>query len=294
MARIHRSQVSTLLLLVGLLCQLFVASCKSTAPDSPETKDTASLTQEVTQIEIPVLPTATEQLAFARSSMLELQVKKAALTAVSLFHPDALAEHKIAALELAYLELGTDYRLATPAQCRAAISSYEKIYEDNKNEATIAAKALWYLGWIHSSLLADPQGEDFYKRITTDYPLATVEFLPPPPWLSLKDNDRELKSPAPSTPQYLWADLAYLELIRIARHPEQAISIINQLKAERPDHPLLGRMVKTLLMTHGVTSSTRAIASEVLINTSIADNNRAEISALLASEQQEPTQEEMR
>jgi len=262
MAIFHRCR--PIFFLLSLL-SLTLCGCRRDTPPPATTPQSVQATRQVDGVDIPFLPTATEQLLFARSNLNDPKVKSAAFKAVAVFYPNASHEQKLAALELAYLQLGEDYRIADSEQCRQALASYQKVFETYRDEPDIAAKALWYQGWIVSSLLAQPAaGEEYFRQLIHDYPGATVEFQSPPPWLKLEEVAPDESQRAQASSAAHWADLARIELVRNTRDDRQAASITRQMLETAADNPLAGLLVKNLLLFHAGSQEARDIATAYL------------------------------
>jgi len=266
MARFHRYRpIFFLLSLLGLSLCCLLCGCRRDTPPPATAPQSGQATRQVDGIDIPFMPTAAEQLLFARSNLNDPKVKSAAFKAVAVFHPNASHEQKLAALELAYLQLGEDYRIAGPEQCRQALASYQKVFETYRDEPDIAAKALWYQGWIVSSLLAEPAaGEKYFRQLMHDYPGATVEFQSPPPWLKLEEVAQDESQQPQASSAAHWADLARIELVRNTRDDLQAAAITRQMLETAADNPLAGLLVKNLLLYHARSQEARDIATAYL------------------------------
>lgn len=283
MALFHRSQVSFLFFIpLWIMLPFVLSGCNQDKGKIVKQQDSAAIIRQIDNINIPLLANATEQLVFARSSMESLETKRAAWKAVSEFYPEALPERKIAALELAYLQLGHDYRLADRQQCHAALNSYADIIANYRDDANVAAKALWYQGWIYSSLLSSPEsGKEYYLEIIKKYPEATVEFLPPPPWLNLEGNRPEDAPKSPERTSLHWADLARLELVRTAANAPEAEKIAEEVIESSPDDHITGIVVRTLLTEHGTSGTPAVIAGKFLQKQAASGNFTADIITLL-------------
>jgi len=201
---------------------------------------------------IPILATADEQLAHARSDFEEVHEKKAALKAVAALHPTARRHAAMAALELAYLELGPDYRLADSRQCSLAMEQYRDILDTFSDLPEVAAKSLWYQGWIASDLLGDRRcGLTYYQRIIDQYPNESLHFLPPAPWLTIHRTEESVEHRLSySNPGLTWADVAYLEIIRYATEQERAWAALLAIRANHGNDGFAGIALKVFLTGH--------------------------------------------
>lgn len=205
--------------LLGMVVALFLLLSPLTAATGE-----ISRTVLVDGRQVPVFATAEEQLSYARSTFDEAEEKAAALKAVERIHPSAREQAAMAALELAFLALGDDYRLADKNQYLLARNNYLGVLEKYPDLPAIAAKALWYLGWIACDLEADrQQGITWYQRLITLYPNEKLSIVAPVPWLTIRPADPDLQQHAAYPKTVLtWADIAQLEIIRHAASRDQA------------------------------------------------------------------------
>lgn len=273
-------------LLLSLLCLIvpgLLSGCRRESPPQAAVPQIQQSARQVDGIAIPVMPTAAEQLLFAGSNLHDPAVKKAAFKAVFEFHPDAGPEQKRAALELAYLQLGEDYRLATQDQCRQALASYAEIFKKYGVDPEVAAKALWYQGWIYSALLADPAaGEKYFRQIIHTYPLAIIEYQPAPPWLNLEEDPQVHTSPPPNGSSLRWADLAGIELIRNTVDDHQATTLTARMLQKSPQQPLSSLLVKNLLLFHGNSQEAYDLATAYLDKAAEQDEILGDIRLIVA------------
>ncbi len=166
--------------------------------------------------DIPVFETASDQLNYARSLFSSPNEKFAALKVLIDGFPQDREKRGEARLELAYLYLGDDFRLAGRAECERALAAYESIARDYGDLPSVATKAYWYMAWIYTDLLSDKKrGITLYSILAENYPENSFSRISPVPWL-------DLIFPGPRTKPYTaedryvhsWASLALLEIIR--------------------------------------------------------------------------------
>jgi tetratricopeptide (TPR) repeat protein len=172
---------------------------------------------------IPVYPTAAEQLVYAKSRIADIKEKEAALKLVlSRFSQDAHA-CALTRLDLAYLALGSDYRLADQTACRQALALYHQITRTYVNLPGVCAKAYWYMGWIYTDLLGDKEnGTAMYRQVIEQYPSEPITIESPVSWLWLVYPERPEKSLATRDRQhYSWAMLALLEMVKNDEDPSR-------------------------------------------------------------------------
>ncbi len=90
---------------------------------------------------IPQFPTAQGQLNYAKSGFANPEEKKAALEILFKIFPEAGLECGNAALYLAYMNLGYDYRFATRQNYTNAIAAYHDVIENFKEYPQILVTA---------------------------------------------------------------------------------------------------------------------------------------------------------
>lgn len=213
--------------------------------------------------QIPIFATADEQLGYARSTFTETEEKSAALKAVARLHPAAREQAAMAALELAFLALGDDYRLADKDQYRLAGCGYQAVLEHYADLPAIAAKALWYLGWIAGDLEGDRRrGIGWYQRLIALYPKEVLSTATPAPWLTIRPAEPEARPPAAYPKTVLtWADIAHLEIIRHTADREQAWQSFAAIEAGT-DPVFIAGALKVLIERHGFDARSERLARE--------------------------------
>lgn len=180
---------------------------------------------------IPRFPTAQGQLNFAKSGFANPEKKKAALEILFEIFPEARLQCGNAALYLAYMNLGNDYRFAESQNYHNAISDYHAVIETFKEHPQILVKAYWYLGWIHSDLLNQTKpGLSYFWHIVKKYPDIKTGISSPVPWVSLVYPLKENKNqPVRQSTQNKWASLALLEIIRHSRDRVETVKAFDTL-----------------------------------------------------------------
>lgn len=217
-----------LIVIVALSLTLF-AGCRDES--SHQMREAPQAFLPINGYQIPILSNPDEQLSYTRSSFSDTTEKKAALEAMANLLPGARRHRGIAALELAYLRLGSDYRLASEREYQQAVEEYRKIIGEYSDMPEIRAKALWYVGWVYCDLLGEtPKGLASYQDLIEQYPQEKMSLLPPAPWVSVFDQE-EYKS---ETGQYIkskhsWATIALIEIIRHSADDTTAWNAFQQL-----------------------------------------------------------------
>jgi hypothetical protein len=165
---------------------------------------------------IPLFDTPTEQFDYAVSLFQDRQRQKAALTILINHFPEAKTIKGEAELELAYMMLGNDFRLAEEKDCRRAITRYQRILSEYADIPSICAKALWNIAWIHTDLLHEKeQGMTSYWRVVKKYPQETFSRVSPVPWIRLIfRKPLHAAHPAVHDRKIRWASLSLLEIVR--------------------------------------------------------------------------------
>ncbi|MCP4021748.1 MAG: hypothetical protein GY729_07890 [Desulfobacteraceae bacterium] len=221
---------SKAMLLLVVSMQIFISSC-STEDSSLSYLDTKLATVLFQDFEIPKFPTPSEQLNYAKSGFADPKEKKAALEAVAGIFPDARLQCGQAALTLAYLKLGFNYRFADEGQCRQAVAAYQDVIINFSDMPEVLVKAYWYLGWIHCDLLGQKQvGLEFYRHIVKTYSDLFLDISSPVPWISLvyplnDIDDAKMDGESRKT----WAGLALLEIIHHSKSTDEIWSAFETL-----------------------------------------------------------------
>ena len=250
------------MLFLGALLILLTCSCKQNSEEKPSINNNISY-EDIDGFDIPRLETANEQLAFARASIDNRLQKIAAFKAVTQFFPQAESQKGFAALEIAYLQLGDDYRLARPEECKYAAEQYLHIAQQYEELPEIAAKALWYHGWILSDLLQEiPAGTQSYYDLIQRYSDEKISVLPPAPWTTMNlDEETRTHQPYLAKTAVTWGEMAYLELIRNTSAAELAFQYYVDLRTSSPHSALLLLAKNLLVKKEDITETQKAALS---------------------------------
>lgn len=164
---------------------------------------------------IPQFQSAKSQLNYARSEFSDPEEKKAALNIIYHLFPDAHEEGGKAGLILAYMNLGHNYRVASPKAYTLAIAHYTKIIERYESYPQILVKANWYLGWIYCDLIQEKErGIQYYWKILRSFPDETIGIYSPVQWANvLESADPKHTGPSQKKSE-TWASISLLEIIR--------------------------------------------------------------------------------
>ncbi len=270
-----------LTLLLGLA--LLVTGC-SPPPPAEQTTDSSHPFREIDHRAIPELPTAAEQLSYALARFTDLTEQRAALKAVATLHPKDRRATGLAALELAYLELGEDYRLAGPEQKERARQHYQRILTEYPEPAEIPARALWYLGWIATELEADAApGLVHYLELINRFPEERLRLPEPAPWLTIDlIDDSDLQRSAPPQLTVTWADLARLEIIRHSADRHLTWQHLLTLTEPGSMPQILTRALTVMVQRHGASRETDKGILSALERGDLNELQRSDLQALLA------------
>lgn len=200
--------------------------------------------------EIPKFPTAQDQLNYARSGFPDVNEKRAALNFIAELFPGERRVCGNAALNLAYMNFGSDYRFALQLDYHSAVKDYLKIISDFQDQPEVLVKANWYLGWIYCDLLDDvASGLKYYWKIVDAYPDREMGISSPVPWVSLvynqPVNDRLPENQKQT--QCRWADLSLLEIVRHTSDSRESLQAFERLWGEYRDSLTTGFAIKLLL-----------------------------------------------
>ncbi|WP_299979651.1 hypothetical protein [Desulfobacula sp.] len=198
---------------------------------------------------IPQFPTARGQLNYAKSVFPDPEEKKAALKILFNFFPEAKLQCGNAALNLAYMNLGYDYRFAARQAYYNAIKDYRDVIKNFKGYPQILVKANWYLGWIHCDLLKEKKiGIPYFRHIVKTYPDLQMGISSPVPWVSLVYPLTVTgKQPTKDTTNKQWASLALLEIIRHAPNRNEVFNAFDLLWKNYQNSVPTGLAIKLLL-----------------------------------------------
>ncbi len=238
----------TVLLLLFLLVSNLFFGCKD-RPAEPQNTQAEQASIEISGFQIPVFSSAGEQLNYTRAWFAKIQEKRAALQAFIKLYPQEMRYCGLAALDLAYLQLGSDFRFAEEYAGFAAIKAYRAILDTYIKLPEIMAKAHWYIGWIYTDLLKDTKkGIDEYQQLVSNYPEESVTLLPPAPWVSIiYQTDANVNITLSNKPVNNWAALALVEIIRHTDDEEIAWGAYQKLWGSYRDNVVTGFGLKFML-----------------------------------------------
>ncbi len=199
--------------------------------------------------EIPVFPTARDQMNYAKSGFPDSREKIAAFKALFKLFPEFRLECGEAALSLAYLNLGVDYRFAQKKDILAAVQDYNTVLQNFKEVPQIIVKTYWYLGWLHCNLLHEKrEGLDFFWQIVKSYPGIQMGISSPVPWVSLVyPATGKTSHPEEKKIKKKWGALALLEIVEHAADKTETVKAFDCLWQAYPGTVSTGLAIKYLL-----------------------------------------------
>lgn len=235
------------------------SGCEQRQMDRTEIQNPVPVTVSRDGYTVCVFPTAEEQLRYARGSFSDPQEKRLALQVLLERYPESRVIRGQAELELAYLALGHDYRLADPSACRQALECYAQVIGTYEDLPSICAKAYWYMGWILTDLLQEKRsGMDKYWVVVDRYPDEIMRLEPAPPWVRLVlPEGRNKERAVYEQPAYYWSSLALLEIIRTGENLEERRNAFQTLWLHDSNSLATGFALLKLLC------STPALAGEI-------------------------------
>ncbi len=198
---------------------------------------------------IPQFPTAQGQLNYAKSGFPDPDEKKTAFEFIFHAFPEKREECGNAALYLAYMNLGLDYRFATKENFDKAILAYQDVINSFKGHPRILIKAQWYLGWIYCDLLGEKKvGIQYYWQIVKTYPDVKMGISSPVPWVSLVfPLSQKNAQPTKKKPTIYWASISLLEIIRHTTDKIEAFNSFDLLWKNYQHSASTGLAIKLLL-----------------------------------------------
>jgi hypothetical protein len=280
MPGIRAYRVGVILLAVWLM----VSGCRSEVNDASVPEPPGKPFVEVSGYTIPLFAKAAAQLDYARSLFADAMEKKATLDLVISRFPKDRQEQAEARLELAYLLLGPDFRLADQNTCESALRAYESIAREFADLPAIRAKANWYLGWIYTDLLHDEsKGLAAYSQLAKKYPRDRFSRISPVPWLKLVFPDPgEKPYTADDEHTHSWAGLALLEIVRHANDVSDRLQAFDILWHEHRNSMTTGYALKTILNSSLATPSMSRIVDEYVSSNSVNPALNQDLRAALA------------
>ena len=232
------------------LILLLLSGCRDPASESDELQGRVNRVN-YDSFSIPIFETASEQLNYARSLFSNPNEKSAALKVLIDHFPEDREKSGEARLELAYMYLGDDFRLADRAACERALSAYESIASEYADIPSVFTKAHWYMGWIHTDLLHDKdRGVALYAVLAENYPKKSFSRISPVPWLDLIFPSPGKKPyTADDRHIYSWAGLALLEIVRNTDDKRKKMEAFETLWKEHRNSLATGYALKEILVT---------------------------------------------
>ncbi len=211
----RRPGCAKLLLWVLVILSLGLSGCQSAPERQTKPSPSGPATVRFQGQSFLLFDNAWHQLAWSQSLRDNLPRQRDALRLLLERFADNRPVCGHARLALAFLTLGSDYRLAPPARCRQALAALENIEKTYSDIPELAAKALWYQGWILTDLLQATQpGLQRYRRLLRQFPGAPLQedtaAVPIPPILFTPAEN----SPRSAQNNILWTDLAWIEICR--------------------------------------------------------------------------------
>ena len=282
----HMSEIRTYHRLRGwwymlAVFMLILWGCVAEPPDMNEPADEPAVVI-ISGFTIPVFATATEQLSYAKSLSVNPREKSTALNLIIGRFPDDRHQHGEARLELAYLHLGNDFRLADAQACEKALAAYEAVAREFSDLPAIRAKAYWYMAWIYTDLLQDkPKGLALYALLAERHPEDSFSRIFPVPWLKLVFPNPEIKPyTADDRHSHSWAGLALLEIVRHADDSQTRKEAFEKLWRGHRESLTTGYALKEILRRRPVPDEIAPIVDEYVTGNTI---NTALNNDLLAS-----------
>jgi len=261
------NRISSLIsvILFSCLISVLLVACNERPPDSPESIVESSII-EINDYQVPIFSTPKEQFNYTRSWFARMQEKEASLQAFIKIYPQEKRFCGLASLDLAYLQLGSDYRYSDESSSFAAIKDYKAIIKSFSEYPDIAAKARWYIGCIYSDLLKDKRkGIEEYQKIISLYPRENVTLLSPPPWVSIiYRTDANVNITLSNRPKKNWAALALVEIIRSAEFEDTAWAAFIKLWQNYRDDVATGFGLRVMLQKRYHTEKTLKMAHEYM------------------------------
>ncbi len=270
-----------LLLLMTVTTVLFFGCRQDTSLlDQPEEKLS---TVAIDGYHIPVFPTPDEQFNYTRSWFKDFKEKRAALKGVLQLYPKARLQCGMAALDLAYSLLGSDYRMATEKQYHQAIAQYREILTSFSDVPDVIAKSHWYMGWIFCDLLKNrDQGIGHYQIILSHYPDIEMRLASPVPWVSIVyPVEQTSKQPLYTKPHIPWSSLAAIEIIRHVEDDKAAREALRSLWKKNKHHTTAGIGLKLVLHRENLYTTTLPLAQEYIRNQTANPYLQRDIEAVL-------------
>jgi hypothetical protein len=249
---------------LAIVLLLILPGCKETS--SPQITNRKPFPMILVDgFQIPVFPTAEEQFNYTRSWFESPEEKRASLIAITRIFTQAREQQGEAALDLSFLELGQDYRLATATDCLKVITRYRQILQEFQELPTICAKATWYIGWIYCDLLKeDGNGLDMYQTVVADYPQVRLNLTPAVPWITFINPSPDTTGKSQNNANPYWADLARIEIVRHGLDRKTVWKAFHELWDTGRNNQAIGIALKILLARPDFFQETVPFATQYL------------------------------
>ncbi len=273
---------------VAILIVMFLfcfSACKNNESDQSSLTPTRA-TLQINDVQVPIFPTAKEQLNYTHSWFARLTEKRVALQAFISLYPQEKRLCGLAALDLAYLELGGDYRFALQHDGFAAIKAFTAILNDYGEFPEIAAKAHWYIGWIYSDVVGEKEkGLEHYQVIAEKFPLEKIVLLPPASWVSIiYQNETVATTSMQKGRSSYWAALALLEIVRNSANADTAWEAMKTLWQNYRDNIATGSALRLMLKrrfhVHQIAQMTGAYMENDFSNVYLLSDLQKELNAI--------------
>ncbi len=254
-----------LLLACLLLPILIFAGCRPEADREPAARDTTVTGVRFMGQQLETFATADAQLAWVLSLQGEPTRRTAGLHYILDHFPDDRRVCGRAALEIAYLALGPDHRLASPSRCREALALLDGVLHRYGDLPAVAARGLWYKGWLLTDLLhEDASGLGLLHELVNRFPDTPM------------DRPRFVFHYRPAIPvqrgadhllidtSVRWADLALLFIVERTRDGQQRQAALEQLLQRGPCPRIAGLAILHCLKHPPVSNKLLDIAHRYL------------------------------
>ena len=283
----------------GLLGQLLllILACSACRP-APDTEP-ARLVPEVTVVrfegqKLEKFPTAGQQLTWTLSLQREPDRQAAGLRYIlHRFKNNRLVCGR-ADLELAYLALGPDYRQASPSRCQQALALFGKVVRRYGDLPPVAARGLWYQGWLLTDLLHRPAaGFDLMQDLVRRFPDTPLDNLQPGFRESQAISALRDEEVLPADKKIRWSDLALLFIVERQTDRQRQLAALAQLLQREPSAQVAGPAILHCLRHPSVPGTLLDTARHFLDRPQVDDLLRREITRQLQRlEQADPHAED--
>ncbi|BHH84994.1 tetratricopeptide repeat protein [Desulforhopalus sp. 52FAK] len=275
----------SLILCIVLLC---ACSCSSREEKQQESEKKIAYI-EINGFKVPQMASASEQFFLAKVSDTTLPRQIALFNSVSILFPEERMQRGDTELEIAYLQLGVDYRLSSLGGQKKAAENYLQIAIRYQDIPEVAAKALWYHGWITTDLLGQKtKGIISYNTIIEQYKSQPVTHPPYVPWTSINlsqspDVSDQSSPQAPLT----WGEMTYLELIRHGQSAAISLGHYTSLHQHAAKSSVIPSALKLLANRDDLTPADITIIQKEIAQTELGQNELNELTALLLKKQEQ-------